>query len=579
MDMKRLLFLLIILVSVQSRAQGPSEDPCVRELLSEYVKLTNDNMHALWVFHAQLEAFNLDLNAFHEASPNEQGSVQLTYKHENILRQAAYYPSGMNPEVRFRYIVGKENCIPELFREPLNKHISQIREILLEVTGLSEQLDRYARNGEYRTDPEQKRAYDWLLRCYVLYHDVSVIKDALYYELNKLYRETEDPDPDNVFARSTRSLMAVIVPARAILKSLKADNARMVRSNIGRLEAAVSRAQSELNSNFEGLVVTDPNNDPRNYYSYVAGIAEDLRIVSQDYLNLADFPEKYKKHGKAYYYYNYKHLQLYDRFGEGMIERYNMLVDAADIPLLKMVEEPVLFKVVMPDKQRQDEAAPQTAGLTPEPEPVVVPKDTVVNVAVTPEPAPLAAPTLENAAPINFVFLLDVSSSMEGKEKLPLLKSSFKYLITQMRPQDRVAIVTYSGKARVALPSTSSIEKNRIIAAIDGLRSEGQTDALEGTVLAYRIAQKSFIAEGNNRIIMASDGYFRIPEALPRLISERVSQQDIRLSVFYFGQPEERAMERLERLADFGKGNFRYISEENATAMLLEEANAVKMGD
>jgi len=78
---------------------------------------------------------------------------------------------------------------------------------------------------------------------------------------------------------------------------------------------------------------------------------------------------------------------------------------------------------------------------------------------------------------------------------------------------------------------------------------------------------------------MASDGYFRIPEALPRLISERERIQRIRLSVFYFGQPEERAMERLERLAGFGKGNFRYIREENATAMLIEEANSVKMGD
>lgn len=576
--MKRLILIFCFCIHLISWAQGPSEDPCVRELLSEYVRLTNDNMHALWLFHNKLEAFNFELNAFHEASPNEQGSLRISFQHENFLRLATHYPSGMTPEVRYRYVVGKESCVPELFREPLNKHISQIREILQEVTGLSEQLDSYTRNGEYRLDPDQQRAYGWLSRCYVLYHDISVIKDALYYELNKLYRETEDPDPDNAFARSTRSLMAVIVPARAILKSLKANNSRMVSSNIGRLQTAVDRAQSEMATNFKGLIVTDPNNDPRNYYSYVTGLAEDLRIVSNEFVNLPDFPDQYQKHGKAYYYYNYKHLQLYDRFGEGMIERYNLLVDAADIPLLKMVEEPVLFKVILPDEQRQDAPDPQTPVVTATPEPEK-PKDTVKTEVVVAPPTSVPPPRIENAAPINFVFLLDVSSSMEAKEKLPLLKTSFKYLITQMRPQDRVAIVTYSGKAQVALPSTSSIEKNRIMAAIDGLRSEGQTDALEGTILAYRVAQKSFIENGNNRIIMASDGYFRIPEALPRLISERVNEQDIRLSVFYFGQPEERAMERLERLAGYGKGNFRYISAENATAMLIEEANAVKMGD
>lgn len=576
--MKRLIIIFIFCVQSISWAQGPSEDPCVRELLSEYVTLTNDNMHALWLFHNKLEAFNFELNTFHEASPNEQGSLQLDFQHESFLRLATEYPSGMNPDVRYRYVTGRESCIPELFREPLNKHITQIREILLEVSGLSRQLEAYTQNGEYRLDPDQQRAYDWLSRCYVLYHDISVIKDALYYELNKLYRETEDPDPDNVYARSSRSLMAVIVPARAILKSLKANNARMVRSNIGRLETAIERAQREMTTNFQGLIVSDPNKDPRNYYSYVVGLAEDLRAISNDYVNLADFPPQYQKHGKAYYYYNYKHLQLYNRFGEGMIERYNLLVDASDIPLLKMVEEPVLFKVIMPDPQRQDEPEADAPVVADAPPPAT-PQDTVKTEVVTSPPAPAPPPKLENAAPINFVFLLDVSSSMEAKEKLPLLKSSFKYLLTQMRPQDRVAIVTYSGKANVALPSTSSIEKNRIISAIDGLRSEGKTDALEGAVLAYRVAQNSFIENGNNRIIMASDGYFRIPEALPRLISERVSEKDIRLSVFYFGQPEERAMERLERLAGYGKGNFRYIREENATAMLIEEANAVKMGD
>jgi Ca-activated chloride channel family protein len=98
-------------------------------------------------------------------------------------------------------------------------------------------------------------------------------------------------------------------------------------------------------------------------------------------------------------------------------------------------------------------------------------------------------------------------------------------------------------------------------------------------VQAYRIAQYNFIEEGNNRIIMASDGYFRIPEALPRLIAQRVRQYDIRLSVFFFGEAEERIMDRLSRLAEIGQGNFRYLRPENANQLMVEEAAAVKKGE
>jgi Mg-chelatase subunit ChlD len=164
---------------------------------------------------------------------------------------------------------------------------------------------------------------------------------------------------------------------------------------------------------------------------------------------------------------------------------------------------------------------------------------------------------------------------MNTDEKLPLLVNSFIQLLELMRPQDLVSIVTYSGKATIALPPTSSIERSQIVEVLVNLTSEGKTDALEGVVLAYRVAQNGFIPEGNNRIIMASDGYFRIPDALPRLVGDK-AKQGIHMSVFFFGQAEAKITDRLDRLARIGEGNFRHIQADNASRMLIEEANAVK---
>jgi Ca-activated chloride channel family protein len=577
--MKRILIFVAFFSFLVGRAQGPVQDPCVRDLLSQYVDLVNDNVHTLWLYHERLENFNFELNTYYEASPSARKRLQLSFKHDPFTSLSAYFPSGMSPELRYRSVMGQNSCIPQPFRENIDKHITQIREIVTEVASISLQLETYTREGEYRLDPELKRPYDWLSRCYVLYHDISVIKDALYYELNKLYREQEDPDPDQAFARSTRSLMSVIVPTRSLLKAVKSNNSRQLQNNLSRLEMALNRVESEKEEYMESLAQPDAAQDPQTYFSYVLGVAEDLKGAVKEFLNLNNFPQKYQEHGKAYYYYNYRLIPIYNRFGEGMINRYNLLVEAADVPLLKMVEEPALFKVIPPGPQAQDPPPPDqpqkpdtVVAARPTP-PDPIPPDTLPAQEAKP------APSLENAAPNNLVFLLDVSSSMEAPEKLPLLKSSFKHLLTLMRPQDRIAIVTYSGKARVILPSTSASARSTIMASIEGIRSEGKTDALEGMVQAYRIAQYNFIEEGNNRIIMASDGYFRIPEALPRLIAQRVRQYDIRLSVFFFGEAEERIMDRLSRLAEIGQGNFRYLRPENANQLMVEEAAAVKKGE
>lgn len=163
--------------------------------------------------------------------------------------------------------------------------------------------------------------------------------------------------------------------------------------------------------------------------------------------------------------------------------------------------------------------------------------------------------------PSNLVFLIDVSGSMGEPNKLPLVKASMKLLTEQLRPQDKVAIVTYAGQAGVALSPTKGDEKETIINAIDNLNAGGSTNGGEGIKTAYRIARENFMDEGNNRIIMATDGDFNVgpnsDEDMEQLIvKERESKVAISIMGFGMGNLKD---SKMETLADRGNGNYFYI--------------------
>ena len=172
----------------------------------------------------------------------------------------------------------------------------------------------------------------------------------------------------------------------------------------------------------------------------------------------------------------------------------------------------------------------------------------------------MSVPT-DNLPPSNLVFLIDVSGSMQAQNKLPLLKSAFKMLVEEMRDQDRVAIVVYAGAAGLVLPSTPGNRKNEIINALDKLSAGGSTAGGAGIKLAYEVAAQNFQKEGNNRIIIATDGDFNVGASsnaeMERLI-EHKRNQGVFLTVVGFGMGNYKD-DKLEILADKGNGNYAYI--------------------
>ena len=167
----------------------------------------------------------------------------------------------------------------------------------------------------------------------------------------------------------------------------------------------------------------------------------------------------------------------------------------------------------------------------------------------------------EGLAPINLVFLVDVSGSMSDANKLPLLKKSLTLLVNKMRPQDRISLTVYAGAAGVVLPSTSGANKETIIAALDQLNAGGSTAGGAGITLAYKIAKENFIPSGYNRVLIATDGDFNVGASsdgeMTRLIESK-RDDGIFLTVLGFGMGNYKDS-KMESISDHGNGNYFYI--------------------
>jgi Ca-activated chloride channel family protein len=181
---------------------------------------------------------------------------------------------------------------------------------------------------------------------------------------------------------------------------------------------------------------------------------------------------------------------------------------------------------------------------------------------------------MEKLPPSNLVFLIDVSGSMWSADKLPLVKQSLKLLTEQLREEDMISMVVYAGKAGRVLEPTSGDQKMRIIEAIEKLEAGGSTAGGAGIKLAYQTAKENFIANGNNRVILCTDGDFNVglssDDALERMI-EQERKSGVFLSVLGFGTGNYQDA-KMQKLADKGNGNHSYIDQlSEAKKVLVSE--------
>ncbi len=168
---------------------------------------------------------------------------------------------------------------------------------------------------------------------------------------------------------------------------------------------------------------------------------------------------------------------------------------------------------------------------------------------------------MKNAPNSNLVFLIDVSGSMSSANKLPLLKSSLRLLVNQLTEKDKISIVVYAGSAGLVLNSTTCNNKEQIIDALDKLQAGGSTAGGEGIKLAYKIAKENFIKDGNNRIILATDGDFNVgvsSDSDMQHLIELNRKSGVYITVLGFGMGNYKDS-KMEKIADNGNGNYAYI--------------------
>ncbi|WP_196157139.1 VWA domain-containing protein [Reinekea sp. G2M2-21] len=168
---------------------------------------------------------------------------------------------------------------------------------------------------------------------------------------------------------------------------------------------------------------------------------------------------------------------------------------------------------------------------------------------------------MDDLPPLNLVFLLDVSGSMNAADKLPLMQRSFNLLVNQLRPQDHVAIAVYAGDSGVVLEPTSGDQKAQIMNAINNLRAGGSTHGSAGIHLAYQLAQQNFKTDSINRVILGTDGDFNVGttnlDALKDLI-ENKRDTGVFLNVLGFGTGNYNDY-LMEELSNHGNGSAYYI--------------------
>lgn len=176
--------------------------------------------------------------------------------------------------------------------------------------------------------------------------------------------------------------------------------------------------------------------------------------------------------------------------------------------------------------------------------------------------------------PSNLVFLVDVSGSMQSPDKLPLVKASLKLLAGQLTARDRISLVVYAGRTEVVLEPTPGDQTATIVAALDRLEAGGSTDGASGIQLAYAMVEKAFMKDGNNRVLLATDGDFNVGIRDVGQLKEMVENKrrnGVALSTLGFGTGNYNDA-LMEQIADVGNGHYSYIdSAREAQRVLVEE--------
>lgn len=539
--------------------------------LNNYVDYINSALHqVVWL---QRAVHNLSSSAKrYRGLKSFEGRGGLTYSHDDF-----HIPHSL-----YQKAVSESTPINVTYAKSINNQAEVILRMLKEMEQLNAALELETKEKLYEKD-NLDNIYAMFERYKVLFDAFDVKKERLNLDVRKIYDSYAVTNTNDSWIKSWKALRKQTDHDYEALMGAKAwykgENVKLPGTEA--IDNQLREVIANEYDNMEGIRRLGRNHGGCPYTPY-----EDIPKTSKR------FAEKIKKlpEGNTSSYRSpYDDIvYLYN----DVVDDYNKFCKLSGLELLKTVRQPALFVLVYPEGEQPKVDRP-----------IITPKN---DVRVTQPGNPSVNPPLlttgstslvrdtvyiekrdtiyidnsndedlysmEGYATNNLVLLLDVSGSMDTPDKLPLLKHSVIDMLKMMRQEDQVAIVVYSGKARVLLKPTSFKDELKVKQAINNLKPSGKTDGNAGIRMAFDVADKSYVRGGNNRIILATDGEFPINPKVRDQV-EGFAGNDIFLTVFNFAEKPSR---NLEALSSKGGGNYVHITPQNIEGKLIREVKSKK---
>ncbi len=595
------------------------------QALNQYVAFANECTHILSGTRKRLEDFNRESIQFLASN----GAIPLQFRIHDMIENYQFHSTYQGPclwvknssktFVNIKYLYDetslKSAYLPAAGKNQLNKTRNDIMFLMIEFLGLCDTLEAYTTSGRYQREPELKTAFWALKRCEALYQTFGQLHQELFEQINAI----AEPAPAELM-----EMREMIAHSREIIRSVQSENQTQLSLEIEKLEALIAKIETYHTQLKKELYLLGLNlKDSKSGYENMIVHAEALIKSAKEYQMQADYDPAYHIYGSGYYYFNHDLLDGFNHHKYGMLAYYNRFLSFANQTLIKMMEEPPVFQVIYkltmdmpvllaseigppvvkptrslasratqamirPVTQKPGVAnntAPITIVATTETPEVPTPSYEVhritdqaqVPVDLHTEITPVATQqiTLAGAAANHLIFVVDVSSSMDKPEKLPVMRDALVYLVEIMRPEDRITLIAYSAKASVRLEATSAADKDRIMGELQQLHAKGKTNMRKGLNLAYQLAEEHFIPQGNNRVILASDGMIEMNRRARHLV-QRMVWEDITLSTLSLNKGSaEQVQSNLRQLSELGGGSYHEMNADNAAEVIFEEATAV----
>lgn len=509
-----------------------------------------------------------------------QSNRLLTEHYTGQISEIRYKSSSLDIEANAAKVLSMKtktleegDYLLDRFRMPLDSSIQAIHALYLRSNEIYRFLDGNLSANQFSTKGMKDSAFDSLRILEILYKSLKKERDILVERLRYVYKQYRI----KVVGKELNQVYDIMDAWHVRSDELLEKHAQESHKNLLEMKDVLA----SLNKKLSVLTVAKKGALDNMLMGHLIPIADSLIYFQNDYLKetstyLNTYSESNvdSKCNRPQRAVNRNYSDRAQKSALGITHYSNMMIDQSGENYLKFVENTPVFEPIDPREFKPKAPLPPMVAKKEEHQPVLVSSSPPIKVEkkkIDPKD-PFAF-----AAPNHLVLLLDISSSMQARSKLPLLKSTLKEILPKMRPEDKLSIVTYAGDAEIELKGTS-VEGNMeaILAILDKIGQGITTNVEKGIVLSYKQAHLHFIPGGNNQIILCTDGLFMLKEDTYALVSKKAELRDIKFSVFYFDEREQiHTKNQLTKLSTTGKGHYYFIKQDNVATKLIERLTAV----